>query len=104
MASAAVQRVIDLASELSDEERRQVVDAIEPQESVAELAELWRVEIERRAERVRSGTSQGKPAAEVFARLEAKLKQRGIVYVQKTHGQHSPARPKATKKLGGGAR
>jgi hypothetical protein len=76
MASAAVQRVIDLASELSEEERRQVVDAIEPQESVAELAELWRAEIERRAERVRSGASQGKPAAEVFARLEAKLKQR----------------------------
>lgn len=76
MASAAVQQVIALASQLSDQERRQVVDAIEPQESIAELADLWQAEIERRAARVRSGASTGAPAAEVFARVEAKLKQR----------------------------
>jgi putative addiction module component (TIGR02574 family) len=76
MASAAVKQVIALASQLSEQERRQVVDAIEPQESIAELADLWQAEIERRAARVRSGASTGSPAAEVFARVEAKLKQR----------------------------
>lgn len=68
--------MIALASELSDEERRIVVDAIAPHESVAGLAAEWEAEIARRAERVRTGRSQGKPAAEVFDRLEAQLKRR----------------------------
>ena len=76
MSSAAVRQVIALASELSDEERRIVVDAIAPHESVAGLAAEWEAEIARRAERVRAGQSQGKPAADVFDRLEAKLKAR----------------------------
>ena len=76
MSSAAVKRVIDLASELSEEERRVVVDAIAPKESVASLAEEWTSEIERRANLVRSGRSEGKPADEVFGRLESKLKAR----------------------------
>lgn len=76
MASAAVEQVIALASQLSEDERRIVVDAIAPKESVAELAALWEAEIERRAERVRSGAATGAPADEVFARVEAKLKQR----------------------------
>ena len=76
MSSAAVRQVIALAAELSDEERRVVVDAIAPQESVAGLAAEWEAEIARRAERVRSGQSVGKPAKEVFARLEARLKAR----------------------------
>ncbi|HTQ07946.1 MAG TPA: addiction module protein, partial [Polyangiaceae bacterium] len=73
MSAAAVQQVLALASELTDEERRVVVDAIAPQESVTALAAEWQAEIVRRAERVRSGQSEGKPAAEVFDRLEAKL-------------------------------
>jgi putative addiction module component (TIGR02574 family) len=76
MASAAVQQVIALASQLSDDDRRLVVDAIAPKESIAELADLWQAEIERRAEHVRSGASRGAPADEVFARVEAKLKNR----------------------------
>jgi len=76
LASTAVQQVIALASQLSEDERRLVVDAIAPKESVAELADLWQAELERRAERVRSGTSDGAPADEVFARIEAKLKNR----------------------------
>lgn len=76
MASAAVEQVIALASQLSEAERRQVVDAIEPRESVAELAELWRAELEQRAARVHSGESTGSPADEVFARVEGKLRQR----------------------------
>jgi hypothetical protein len=76
MSSAAVKRVIDLASELSEDERRVVVDAIAPKESVAALADEWVAEIERRAELVRSGRSEGKLADEVFDRLESKLKAR----------------------------
>jgi hypothetical protein len=76
MSSAAVRNVIALASELSEDERRVVVDAIAPKESIATLAEEWEAEIARRAERVRSGQSRGKPADEVFDRLESKLKSR----------------------------
>lgn len=76
MSSAAVRQVIALAAELSEEERRLVVDAIAPPESVAELAAEWEAEIARRAERVRTGQSVGTPAAEVFDRLEARLKAR----------------------------
>ena len=76
MSSAAVRQVIALAAELSEEERRVVVDAIAPQDSVARLAAEWEAEIARRAERVRDGQSAGKPAAEVFDRLEAQLKAR----------------------------
>ena len=71
MASAA--EVIALASELSEDDRRIVVDAIAPKESLEELARSWREEIERRAARVRSGESRGIPANEVFSRIEAKL-------------------------------
>jgi len=74
MSSAAVRQVIALAAELSEEERRVVVDAIAPQESVAGLAAEWEAEIARRADRVRTGQSTDKPAAEVFDRLEARLK------------------------------
>ena len=51
-----------------------MVDAIEPKASIAELADVWQAEIEKRAQRVRSGDSTGSPADEVFARVEAKLK------------------------------
>jgi putative addiction module component (TIGR02574 family) len=76
VSSAAVRNVIALASELSEDERRIVVDAIAPKGSVAALTEEWEAEIARRAERVRSRQSQAKPAEEVFARLESKLKSR----------------------------
>jgi hypothetical protein len=76
MSSAAVRQVIALAAELSEEERRVVIDAIAPQESVAGLAAEWEAEIARRAELVRTGQSVGKPATEVFDRLEARLKAR----------------------------
>jgi len=76
MSSAAVRKVIALASELSEDERRVVIDAIAPKESVAGLAEEWEAEIARRAEPVRSGHSEGKSADEVFERLESKLKAR----------------------------
>jgi len=76
MSSAAVKRVIELAAELSEDELRLVVDAIAPKASVASLADEWSVEIERRANLVRSGRSEGKPADEVFDRIESKLKTR----------------------------
>lgn len=76
MSSAAVRKLIALAAELSDDERRVLVDAIAPEESVARLADAWEAEIARRAARVRSDPSQGKPADEVFDRLESKLKTR----------------------------
>ena len=53
-----------------------IADAIAPQESVVGLASEWEAEIARRAERVRAGQSAGKPAGEVFDRLEAELKAR----------------------------
>jgi putative addiction module component (TIGR02574 family) len=74
MSSSAVRTVIALASELSDDERRVVIDAIAPKESIASLAEEWEAEIARRAARVRAGQSQGEPAEQVFGRLESKLK------------------------------
>jgi hypothetical protein len=77
---ATVRQVIALAEELSDEERRIVVDAIAPKESIEELAREWALEIERRAARVRSGEAQGRPAAEVFCadRGEARVAWRSI--------------------------
>ena len=72
-AMATVHQVIALAAELSEEDRRVVVDAIAPKESLEELALAWTAEIERRAARVRAGESKGRPANEVFARIEAKL-------------------------------
>ena len=65
--------MIALAEQLSDEERGLVVDAIAPKESNEALVRVWREEIERRAVRVRSGSSPGEPAEDVFARIEAKL-------------------------------
>jgi putative addiction module component (TIGR02574 family) len=76
MSSAAVRKLIALASELSDDERRVLVDAIASEESVASLADEWEAEIARRAQRVRSDPTQGKPSDEVFERLESKLKTR----------------------------
>jgi hypothetical protein len=76
MSSAAVRKVIAFASELSEDERRVIVDAIAPQESVALLAGAWEAEIARRAARVRSEPLTGKAADEVFDRLESKLKTR----------------------------
>jgi putative addiction module component (TIGR02574 family) len=76
MATATVRQVIALASELSEEERGVVVDAIAPKESVAKLAREWEVEIERRAASVRAGDSARSTADEVFARVEAKLPKR----------------------------
>ena len=76
MASVAVQKIIELASGLSEEERRVVVDAIAPAASTAQLADEWEAEIARRAARVRGGESQGRPADEVFDRLERKLPSR----------------------------
>ena len=55
---------------------RLVVDAIAPKESIASLADEWTAEFERRAARVRSGASEGRPTDEVFDRLEAKLRAR----------------------------
>jgi putative addiction module component (TIGR02574 family) len=74
MSSAAVRQLIALASALSEDERRVVVDAIAPKAATASLADEWETEIARRAERVRAGQSQGKPADEVFDRLEVKLR------------------------------
>lgn len=71
---ATVHQVIELAAQLSEEERRVVVDAIAPKESVEELAHAWGEEIARRAARVRAGASKGRPAEEVFDRIEAKLR------------------------------
>lgn len=76
MAQSNVQRVLELAAELSEEDKRIVVDAIAPKESLAELAQAWSEEIERRAARVRSGESRGRPSDEVFAGIEAKLTKR----------------------------
>jgi uncharacterized protein YgbK (DUF1537 family) len=74
--AATVRQVIALAEELSEDERRVVVDAIAPKESIEELARDWAIEIDRRAARVRSGQALGRSASEVFARIEAKLPSR----------------------------
>jgi hypothetical protein len=73
---ATVHEVIELAAQLSEEDRRVVVDAIAPKESVEELARAWSEEVARRAARVRAGESKGRPADEVFDRIEAKLRAR----------------------------
>jgi hypothetical protein len=46
---ATVHEVFALAAESTNEERRVVVDAIAPRESLEELARAWSDEIERRA-------------------------------------------------------
>jgi hypothetical protein len=73
---ATVNQVIELAAQLSEEERRVVIDAIAPKDSVEELGRVWSEEIARRAARVRAGESKGRPADEVFERIEAKLRGR----------------------------
>jgi putative addiction module component (TIGR02574 family) len=74
MSSAAIRQIIALASNLSEDERRVIVDAIAPKESVTRLAAEWEAEIAERAARVRADETQGKPADDVFDRLESKLK------------------------------
>lgn len=76
MSAARVRELIASASELSEDERRLVIDALAPRESVAKLAAEWEVEVARRAARVRSGQSHGNAGDEVFDRLESKLKAR----------------------------
>jgi putative addiction module component (TIGR02574 family) len=71
-----VDEVIELAAQLSEEERRVVVDAIAPKESVQQLSQAWTEEIARRAAHVRAGESKGRPGDEVFDRIEAKLRGR----------------------------
>jgi hypothetical protein len=73
---ATVHQVIELAAQLSEEERRVVVDAIAPKESLEELARAWGEEIDRRAARVRAGEARGRPADQVFDDIEAKLRGR----------------------------
>jgi putative addiction module component (TIGR02574 family) len=73
---ATVHQVIALASELSEEDRLVVVDAIAPEEAIEELARAWREEIDCRAACVRAGESKGRPADEVFERIGAKLSSR----------------------------
>ena len=60
---ATVHEVIELAAQLSEE-------------SVEELSRAWSEEVARRAARVRAGESKGRPADEVFDRIEAKLRAR----------------------------
>ena len=57
----------------ADQLRREALALPVPQERVAGLADEREAEIARRAERVRAGQSVGKPANEVFGRLEAQL-------------------------------
>lgn len=71
--AATVHEVIAFAAQLSDEERRVVVDVIAPKESVEELSRAWGEELARRARRVRAGESSGRPADEVFDRIESKV-------------------------------
>jgi Putative addiction module component len=73
---ATVHQAIELAAQLSEEERRVVVDAIAPKESLEELARAWAEEIDRRAARVRAGETRGRPADQVFDDIEAKLRSR----------------------------
>jgi hypothetical protein len=73
-AMATVHQVLELAAQLTEEERRVVVDAIAPKESREELAQAWSEEIRRRAALVRAGASEGQPADQVFDRIEAKLR------------------------------
>jgi hypothetical protein len=74
MSSTGVRDLIALASELSEDERRVVVDAIAPKGSIKSLAEEWEAEVARRAESAWLTQSSGKPADDVFHRLEFKLK------------------------------
>jgi Putative addiction module component len=73
---ATVHQVIELAAQLSEEERRVVVDAIAPKESLEELARAWGEEIDRRAARVRAGETRGRTADKVFDDIGAKLRSR----------------------------
>ena len=100
MSSAAVRKLISLAAELSEDERRVVVDAIAPKESIASLAEQWESEIARRAERVRSGHAPGKPADDVFDRLESKAQgpMTGSLYIEPEAEAELEQRPIDTRK------
>ena len=53
-----------------------VVEVNSAQESPTDVARAWSEEIDRRAARVRAGESNGRPADEVFDRIEAKLRAR----------------------------
>jgi hypothetical protein len=51
-------------------------EVLAPAESADERARAWSAEIERRAAPVRAGEARGRPAGEVFDRIEAKLRAR----------------------------
>ena len=77
-----VRLVVDVPTDLpegSEVELVTVGDAVEvnsAQESPADVVQAWSEEIDRRAARVRAGESNGRPADEVFERVEAKLRAR----------------------------
>lgn len=77
MATNSVQHVLEIARQLSNEERAQIANELlagleYPGESVSTEAadEAWRDEAHRRAERVLSGETKGIAAEDVHAEIE----------------------------------
>jgi hypothetical protein len=83
MATNSVQHVLEMARQLSSEERAQIADELlagleYPGQSVsAEAADdAWREKARRRAERVLDGKSKGFAAEDVHAEIESDLTRR----------------------------
>jgi putative addiction module component (TIGR02574 family) len=83
MATNSVQHVLEMARQLSSEERAQIADELlagleYPGQSVsAEAADVaWRDEARRRAERVLSGKTTGVAAEDVHADIESETTRR----------------------------
>jgi putative addiction module component (TIGR02574 family) len=83
MATNSMQHVLEMARQLSSEERAQIADELlagldyPGQRFSAEAAdEAWREEARRRAERVLSGKSKGVAAEDVHAEIESDLTRR----------------------------
>lgn len=70
----SVQELETALLKLPNEERARLVEVlIESLDEEHEVAQAWTAEAERRLEELRSGTVQGVPAEDVFARIRARI-------------------------------
>lgn len=70
----SVQELEAALLKLPNEERARIAEVlIESLDEENEIAPAWIAEAERRLEELRSGTVQGVPAEDVFARIRARI-------------------------------
>lgn len=86
--SATLESVMAEALKLTPDERAELIETlIASAEPATRLHSEWEAEIGRRLDDLEAGRAEAVPADEVFARIEAKLKQSGVLAEALSRGQ-----------------